>query len=98
MIWFVFLAAAGLAAGQPNFAVDSPSQTATERSSDVRSDVCYALATAPAYPMKISDCVIVARAADTEFASAVCSFLRQTGQLEDFGYRAFKDCVESGFR
>ncbi|MGZ2412491.1 hypothetical protein ACUXST_001920 [Sphingomonas sp. F9_3S_D5_B_2] len=93
MITFILLTLAALGAAQPPARADATSGLAVSRA---RSDVCYALATAPAYAMKISHCLQMAKTPEAQFANGVCSFLGETGQLDDFGFGDIGACIRSG--
>ena len=59
----------------------------------LRHEICYALATAPAYPANLTDCLSFSRAPEAAFTAQVCNFLRDTDQLEDFRFANYSACV-----
>ena len=59
---------------------------------ELRLEVCYRLAVEIVFPMRVGDCLGMARAADGVFRTGVCDFLSETAQLEDVGFRSASDC------
>ena len=59
----------------------------------LRYEICYALAVAPSYPADVARCFGFARAQDPRFTEHVCGFLRDTDQLNDFGFTTYAVCM-----
>ena len=81
-------------------ALSGPAETVREGTSPtvgLRYEICQALATAPAYPAKLRDCLSLDRAQDATFAAHACNFLRDTDQLEDFNFPNYPACLRDLF-
>jgi hypothetical protein len=77
-------------------ALTEPATAAREGASPIvrlRHEICYALATAPAYQAKLADCLSLDRAQDATFTAHACNFLRDTDQLEDFNFPNYSGCL-----
>ncbi|MFL6729194.1 MAG: hypothetical protein ACJ8E3_04260 [Sphingomicrobium sp.] len=97
---FVVLAAAALAASaQPAAAAPTMApQSASSAAIRLRHEVCYALATGSSYPtFDLAGCLSFDKAPEAAFRTQVCSFLRESEQLQDYRFASYGDCVHSGF-
>lgn len=94
--YIAFSAAALLAAGQPL----ATAQPVTEEQGSVtpkrlRHEICAVLSTGAVY-LNLADCLSLDNAPESEFRSQICNFLRGTGQLEDFEFASYADCIRYG--
>ena len=85
---FVLVAAAGFPGGQA-----ATGQEAISPAVRRRDEICYALATASAYPANLPDCLSFDRAQPSAFTAQACAFLRETDQLGDFDFASYRACV-----
>jgi len=95
---FVVVAAVTLLAGRESVAV-APNvieQQEHLQTTRIRREICYVLATG-AVPLNLADCLGFGNAPEPVFRAEVCNFLRETGQLEDFGLVSHSECVRDGF-
>jgi len=95
--YVLFAAAALLVGGEPS----AIAQAVTEQQGRLKAtraqrEVCYVLATGAA-DLDLDDCLSFADAPEALFRTEVCNFLRETGQLEDFGLASHSECVRHGF-
>lgn len=62
----------------------------------MRHEICYVLATGTAR-FNLADCLSFDHAPEPVFRAEVCNFLRESEQLQDFGFAAHSQCLRDGF-
>ena len=84
-----------LAAAALLLSANAPAATEQQdrlKATQAQRDVCYLLATEAA-DLLLADCLNFADAPGPLFRTEVCNFLRDTEQLEDFGFTSHPECV-----
>lgn len=92
VVYMIFAAAALVSRAPVAIAPAAPAQQGSQVSAETLQDVCYALATG-VIPLKISNCFRFDRSSEPAFRNATCSFLRDTGQLGDYDYASYVQCM-----
>lgn len=68
----------------------------SSKAARARTEVCYALAAGTAH-LNLGDCLSFANAPEQVFRTEVCNFLRDSEQLEEYGFGSHSTCVKYDF-
>jgi hypothetical protein len=91
---YVSLAVAVLAASAQPPTPTTISQAAGSAEIRARHEVCYALAAGASDPaLDLAGCLSFDKAPEAVFWTQVCSFLRESDQLQDYNLASYSDCI-----
>ena len=91
---YFLLAVAALAVSAQPPTPTAIGQTSGPAAIRARHEICYALAAGASDPaLDLAGCLNFDNAPEAAFRTQVCSFLRESEQLQDYNFASYSDCV-----